>query len=320
MREKIVTAAVADIGGTQIKLALVSNNKIVAEAVCGSDASLGLKPKLSVIGEGFCAMLRESKLSLTDCAAIGFGFPGVVDPRRKKVIATYGKFDDAPSLDLSSWANTEFGLPFVIESDARAALQGERVAGAGKDCADLVMITLGTGIGSAAVVQGQMLYGAHLQAGILGGHSTIRAGGPKCSCGNFGCAEALASSSVLNLRYREHRLCRSSALSECGLITYQDVFRLASVGDQCAAELKAEAIDVWAAAIVNLIRAYDPERVIVGGGIMNGAHAFFEELVEQVHASSHAPRSRIEIAPAQLGTRAGVIGMANFAENARGNP
>jgi glucokinase len=309
-----VIAAVADFGGTQIKLALVSNNKTVAEGVHSSDANLGLGAKLSDIADSFFAMLRENNLSLEDCAGIGFGFPGVVDPRQKRVLTTYGKFDDAPSLNLSKWASIKFGLPFVIESDSRAALQGERVAGAGRGCDDVVMITLGTGIGSAAVVQGQMLYGVHLQAGILGGHSTIRVGGPKCSCGNLGCAEVLASTAVLNLRYRQHRLYGSSDLRECGTINYEDVFRLTSIGDHCAAELKAEAIRVWAAAIVNLIHSYDPERVIVGGGIMSGAHAFFEELVEQVRASAHTPWGHIEIAPAQLGTRAGVIGLANLVE------
>jgi glucokinase len=310
-----VIAAVADIGGTRIKLALVANNKIIAEAEYSSDPAMGLKAALSDMAARFSTMLRNTALSPQDCAGIGFGFPGLVDPRQKRVLTTYGKFDDAPTLDLPNWAKSEFDLPFMIESDSRAALQGERVAGAGRNCDDVVMLTLGTGLGTAAIVQGQMLYGAHLQAGILGGHVTVQVGGPKCICGNLGCAEALASTAVLHSRFHQHELSGSSALRECGTISYEDVFRLAVLGDRCAIELRAEAISVWAAAIVNLIHSYDPERVIVGGGIMSGANSFFDDLVGWVHKLAHTPWGRVEIVPAQLGTRAGVIGLASLVEN-----
>ena len=314
-------AAVADIGGTRIKLALVADSKTIAEAECSSDPAMGLKAKLSDMAIAFSAMLHNAALSPRDCAGIGFGFPGVVDPHQKRVLTTYGKFVDAPTLDLPNWAKSEFGLPFTIESDSRAALQGERVAGAGRNCDDAVMLTLGTGLGTAAIVQGQMLYGAHLQAGILGGHVTVQVGGPQCSCGNLGCAEALASTAVLHSRFLQRDRSGSSALRKCGTVSYEDVFRLAALGDHCAMELRAEAISVWAVVIVNLIHSYDPERVIVGGGIMSGANAFFDDLVGRVHKRAHTPWGRVEIVPAQLGTRAGVIGLASFVEkHARENP
>src|SRR5262249_29473232 len=124
-------------------------------------------------------------------------FPSLIDSRTGRVLAAYGKYADAPQIDLPQWSRKTLRLPLIIENDARMALLGEWQAGAGRGCDDLVMVTLGTGIGTAALIEGIVVRGRHGQAGVLGGHLTVQQDGRQCTCGNRGCAEAEASTSVL---------------------------------------------------------------------------------------------------------------------------
>ncbi len=211
-------------------------------------------------------------------------------------------------IDLRKWARGEFGLDLVIENDARAALVGEWQAGAGKGWDDLVGITLGTGLGTAAIMNGQLVRGKHGQAGVLGGHFTVQSGGRLCTCGNRGCAEAESSTSVLQQIVCEHPGFSNSRLRGLDRIDYAGLFRLAREQDSCAMEIRSRTIGVWAAMVVNLVHAYDPERVIIGGGVMAGAEDFFADLVELVRALAHTPWGTVEIVPAQLGDDAALIG------------
>jgi glucokinase len=170
------------------------------------------------------------------------------------------------------------------------------------------MVTLGTGLGTAALINGHILRGRHGQAGVLGGHFTIRQGGYLCTCGNRGCAEAEASTSVLPLIARADFAFSASTLQRLVVIDYSSVFRLAREGDRCAMALRTRAIEVWSALIVNLIHAYDPERVIVGGGIVAGAEDFFADLERQIHLHAYTPWGRVQIVPAQLGDAAALFG------------
>jgi glucokinase len=225
-----------------------------------------------------------------------------------RVLAAYGKYEDAPHLDLPQWARDTLGLPLVMENDARMALLGEWKAGAGQGSNDLVMLTLGTGIGTAAIVEGTLVRGKHGQAGVLGGHLTVRYGGRRCTCGNCGCAEAEASTIVLPQLASEHHDYSKSLLREATNIDYSTVLRLAGERDACAVALRAHTVKVWSAAIVNLIHSYDPERVIIGGGIMAGEDAFFPDVVRTVLAHAHTPWGRVDIVPAKLGDAAALIG------------
>ena len=89
---------------------------------------------------------------------------------RRRILSTSSKYDDGPEIDLVAWARAELDLPLRLENDARTALLGERYAGAGQGCDDIVMMTFGTGIGGAAMIGGRLLHGKHFQAGCLGGH------------------------------------------------------------------------------------------------------------------------------------------------------
>jgi glucokinase len=307
--------AVADIGGTVIKLGLFQNGQILVRRALPAESHAGLARQLPQIAGSWRAMLDESETATDEIAAIGVSFPSIIDPVSSRVVDAYGKYADAPLLDLQEWARAEFDAPLFIDNDARLALLGEWRAGAGRDCDDLVMVALGTGLGSAAVVQGHLLRGRHGQAGILGGHWSIDPNGNTCACGNIGCAEAHASTLALPGLAMAHPGFGTSALKRADIIDYMTVFNLARQGDACAMALRAQSIAIWATMIVSLIHAYDPQRVIVGGGITSGSADFMDDLVALVLARAHTPWGEVQIVRAELGDDAALIGAGILARD-----
>ncbi len=297
-----------DWGGTQLKLGVVRDGRVLAQTVEPSHSELGLAVRLPVIAAAWRRLLTGLELAPRDCAGIAVAFPSLVDNRSGRVLVDYGKFSDAPRLDLRAWAEREFGLPLAIENDARLALIGEWRQGAGRGCDNLVMITLGTGLGVCAVVEGRLLRGPHGQAGVLGGHITVRHGGRLCGCGNRGCAEAEASTSRLREIAAEMPSFHRSALRLAEPLDYAAVFRQAAAGDPCAVALRAHSFEVWGALTVSLIHLCDPERVILGGGIMAAADVVLPALAEHVRSHAHTPWGQVRVVASALGDAAALVG------------
>jgi glucokinase len=200
-------------------------------------------------------------------SGVGIAVPGVVDGGARMVSAA-AKYDWAMGQDLTAWGRAAFGVATVMENDARAALVGEMTFGAARDTADAVMMTFGTGIGVAALVDGVVLRGDRGHAGILGGHLTVDLDGPPCVCGNIGCAEAVASAWALRRDASDNpRLARALRGSpQSGLAALFDTREHPDV-----AATFARFVDAWVAAVVNAIHAFDPTVVIVAGGAMQSA-------------------------------------------------
>lgn len=303
----MITAAV-DIGGSRIKLALVREGALLIQDCIEARSPERLVLQLPRIAQALRQLCEQLGMSLKDCCYLGMAFPSLVDIETGRVLTAYGKYADAPEIDLSRWARERLGLSLVIENDARVAQLGEWRGGAGRGCDDFVMVTLGTGLGTSALVYGRLIRGRHGQAGVLGGHFTVRPGGRLCSCGNRGCVEAEASTVVLPEIARAQPAFQSSGLKELDVIDYAAVFRLAKEGDACARALRTHTLEIWTAWMVSLIHAYDPERLVVGGGIMAGADGFFPELQQRVLAQAHTPWGQIDLCPAELGDAAALVG------------
>ncbi len=300
-------ALACDLGGTRIKLGVVRDARVLAHTVEPANSKAGLKPQLPVLRAVWLRLLADLNLTLADCAGITLSFPSLVDPRTATVLAQYGKFDDATGFDFRAWARAEFGLPLAMENDARMALVGEWQVGAGRGCDDLAMITLGTGLGTCAIMQGRLLRGRHGQAGVLGGHVTVRYGGRLCVCGNVGCAEAEASTACLREVIAASPQCRNSAFAAGERLDYADIFRAAAQGDPCATALRDHSLSVWGAMAVNLIHAYDCELLILGGGIMGSAEVILPAISEYVWRHAKTPWGRVRIVPSTLGDHAALV-------------
>lgn len=302
-----MTILACDLGGTRMKIGIVRAGRVLASTVEPAHGRLGLAPQLPALAAGWRRLLAEANLEPADCAGITVAFPSLVDPASGRVLSHQGKYADAPGIDLRAWAGDEFGLPLAIENDARMALIGEWQAGAGLGCDNLVMVTLGTGLGVCAVIEGRVLRGRHGQAGVLGGHLTVRVGGRRCGCGNVGCAEAEASTSVLGEIAATLPGLADSALAQVAPLDYAAVFRLAAEGDACAVALRAHSLQVWSALVVNLIHAFDPERVVLGGGIMASGEVILPAVRDYVARHAHTPWGHVAILPSKLGSEAALV-------------
>jgi glucokinase len=297
----------ADMGATRIKLALVDSGRVLARDVIPAHSDKGLRPRLSAIEEALHRLCESAGVRLPSCDGFGVSFPSLVDVRSGRVLAEYGRYSDVVQLDLREWARDRLGLFAAIENDARMACIGEWRYGAGRGCPNLVMITLGTGLGTGAIIEGRVLRGKHGQAGCFGGHLTVRHGGRLCACGNTGCAEAEASTAFLTQLAAETPGWDESALKNEPMLDYAAVLRLAAQGDPCARKILDHSLSVWGSLAVNLIHAYDPELVILGGGIMAGADLLLPAIRNYVETHAHTPWGKVRVEASQLADDAGIV-------------
>ena len=301
-------AIAIDLGGSHATLALVAGSQILATDEIAMDAAHDLRPALDTFSRTIRGLLQRASLQPSECLGIALGFCGLADARTGRVVSTNKKYEDAPGIDFTGWATQEFNLPFAIENDARMALLGERHAGVARGIDNLVMITLGTGIGGAAMIEGRLLRGRHSQAGCLGGHLPAKVGGRLCTCGAIGCMEAEASGWSLPLLAREWKGFEESALSKEDAINFRAVFQLAESGDRVAREIRDYCLQVWANAAVGLIHAYDPECIVIGGGVMRSASVIVPYIQEFTDKHAWTPWGKVKILAAQLGNNAGLFG------------
>jgi glucokinase len=303
-----VTTLAIDLGGTRIKVGVIADGVVVARDILAAHSQDKMSAQLDTIAGILREHCERLRVDRTAVHGVVVGFPGLVDDAGQHVTATYGKYDDARSIDFIAWARRHFGVPALLENDVRIALLGERTHGAGRGCDDLVMVTLGTGFGAVAMIAGKLLRGRHGQAGVLGGHFTVNVNGRLCSCGNIGCAEAEASTAYLPAIARAQPAFSASALASEPSLSYAAVFHHAAAGDASAMAIRDHSLKVWGAQIVSLIHAYDPARVIIGGGVMASAAAILPFLQGYVRRHAHTPWGVVDIVAAQLGDDLGLLG------------
>jgi glucokinase len=301
-------ALAVDLGGSHATCGLVENRTVVRAKTLTMEATRGLASVLPLLADALRVVLREAGSGPSECSGLGFSFCGLVDHANARVISTNAKYDDAPSLDLRGWCESSLGVPLKIENDARMALLGESYAGAAKGFEDVVMLTLGTGIGGAAMIQGKLLRGKHSQAGCLGGHLPVLFNGSLCTCGAIGCAEAEASGWSLPEVCRKTPGFTSSPLSSENPITFERLFHYADAGDSLAVQVREHCLAVWAVLIVGLIHAYDPEVIVLGGGVMQRASAIIPFLQDYVNRHAWTPWGKVSLHCALLGNQAALLG------------
>ncbi|MCT2564184.1 ROK family protein [Chryseobacterium herbae] len=293
-----------DMGGTMIKIGIVKEDIIMSSTSISADSGNGLRQRLPHIEGAVKDLMAQENLSCKDIAGLGIASPGIIDSNRKKILSIDKKFGDAPGIDLEDWCRRTFDLSFCIENDARAALLGEWKYGRATDLDNVVLMSLGTGVGSAAIVEGQLLRGKHFTAGILGGHFVINYKGEVCNCGNKGCVETEASTWKLN---SNHKL---------PLSDYKAVFQLAEEGDSAALAIRDQSLEVWAACAINLIHAYDPEIIILTGGIMGSGSHIIPYIRQQTEKHAWTPWGNVKIEAAAFPSSSALYGM-NYLVNSQ---
>jgi glucokinase len=303
-----VKALAIDFGGTHATCGLVEDQTILACESLDTNRAKSLRAALPAIEEVFRKLVKRQSLTFHNFSGIGVGFAALVDSRAGRILSTNGKYDDAKNIDLAAWSREAFGLTLRIENDARMALLGECYGGAARGFSDVVMMTLGTGIGGVAMIEGKLLRGKHSQAGCLGGHIPVLFDGRPCTCGAIGCAEAEASGWALPGIVRDWPRASASALSKYPNIEFKDLFKEATNGDDVALAIRDRCLKVWATDAVGLVHAFDPDLIVIGGGVMESADVIIPAIESHVQKHSWTPWGKVQVKRAELGNNAALVG------------
>lgn len=295
-----------DFGGSRIKLGLVSDGRVMVSEIVPIHTGLQMNEALGQIFPAITALLKQS---VEPVKGIGIAFPGLVDPEKKRIVSINDKYPDAGTFDFGHWAREMYGLPVEIENDANAALLGETTFGCAAGATDAVMLILGTGVGTAALMDGRLVRGKHFQAGCMGGHFVVHPGGRACTCGGHGCVEAYASTWALPNLAREQPDFPQSGLSTETMMDFKILEKWVNRRDPLALRLLAEMNACWGACLVSLVHAYDPEVLILSGGVIKFGDKVVTPLSEAVRKDVCAGSVTLKILVAQNPEQSVLLGL-----------
>jgi glucokinase len=244
------------------------------------------------------------------------GAPGPLDTKRGIVLLTPNL--GWVNMPLRQLIHDRLGLPAALDNDANCAVLGEWWVGAARGARHAIGITIGTGIGGGLIIDGQLYHGASDVAGEIG-HTTIDTEGRRCKCGNYGCLEAYASGPNIALRAveemeagAESRL-RALVGGDLSKITAQTVYQAAADGDELALEVVNDTAKFLGVGIGNLLNVFNPEVVVVCGGVTLAGDHLFEPLRREVARRAFKPAvNACRIVPGELAGTAGVYGAAKI--------
>jgi glucokinase len=297
-----------DLGGTLIKIGLLKDGELIDRKEIPAQSAFGLNSQLPELELVINQILFLNLVQKDAVLGIGFSFAGLVDSIANRILSTNQKYDDGPETDLVGWALEKWNWPLFAMNDARMALLGEWQHGAGKGCSDLVMVTMGTGIGSAVLIGEKLLIGKHFQAGNLGGHFVVNHKGSLCTCGNIGCVEAEASTWRLPSLLKEHPKFSESSIRNEEVLDFRALFNHAGNNDRVAKEVLEHCLSAWTAGIITMIHAFDPEMIILSGGIMKSAEVIVPALQEKVNQLAWTPWGKVKLVEAKHPDSAALYG------------
>jgi glucokinase len=308
-----------DVGGTKILNALFSPaGKMLASVVHPTLPDKGVSAVIERLCRNVDKFLEENNLRTSQLAGIGIACAGGIDTGRGVVVTPSPNLPDWADVPLEEILCQRFGVEVFVINDASAAALGEHRYGAGKGVKNLVLFTLGTGIGGGIIVDGKLYLGAVGGAGELG-HMTVEANGPRCGCGNTGCLEMLASGraierdAISRLRQGAKSALSKMVKGDIENVTAAQVGVAARNGDPLACDVLSKAAYYLGIGMVNVVNIFNPEMVIIGGGMAELGDMLIEPGRRMVAERTFSVSSRaVRIVTALLGNEAGVYGATAF--------
>ncbi len=290
-----------DLGGTQLKYGLINESGVLL-----------LKDKAPTpptIG-GLMGLLEAlwndlQKKEAPNIKAVGFGFPGIYSLKEKKIFQS-PNYADLDNFDLYPAISRFIKVPFWVDNDANMAAFGEWKWGAGRGVSNMILLTIGTGIGGGIILDGKLLQGSCGYAGEIG-HIVVNPGGARCKCGIQGCLETEASAPAIVRKYAAFQKTKET-------VTAEDIYHRARQGEEAARRAFAQAgyhLGIGLGMVINLL---NPEKIILGGGVMTTGEFLLGATLEEVQKRSYkASYACCVIEKASLGNDAGLIGAASWA-------
>ena len=308
-----------DIGGTNVPAAIIDENGVILHTINKKTMAEGgpdvviqrIVDSINELAQYFDDKIKDGKI-----IGIGIGAPGTLDHKNGQIIT---------SPNLSHWRNiplvekirSQIKMPVFIDNDANCAAIGEHWIGAAAGAENVILLTLGTGVGGGIIINNKIYRGSHGTAGELG-HITISAKGNKCACGNFGCLEAYASANATASRAKE-RLKREDVASSLQTkklsdITAHEIFQHAEQGDRFAQSILTESGAFLGIGIATFANTFDPDIIIIGGGFSSAGKYLIPAAIDEAYKRSFkSVMDNIKITTAKLGNDAGIIGAAKLA-------
>lgn len=309
-----------DVGGTKIMTTIFSaEGRILARDICPTPANEGADAVIEQLKSAIGHILERHETSASKLAGIGIACAGGIDSERGIVIKSSPNLVGWNNIPLRDIIQEQFQVDTFVLNDASSAALGEQRFGAGQGVRNLVLMTLGTGIGGGFVIDGHLYLGARGCAGEIG-HMTVDENGPACGCGNHGCLEVMASGGAI-AREAGRRISggEPSSLTEAvggklENITGEQVAAAAEAGDALAGDVMARAAHYLGVGMINMVCIFNPEMIILGGG-MAGLDSLYvaparKLLMERGYSMS---TQQLRIVTARLGNEAGVYGAAAYA-------
>ena len=301
-----------DLGATHYNM-LVTDfaGRILNEAEARLDIRMDPETYLQKIDTAVQTMLADAQLSLNDVLAIGMGVPGPISSAAGMVIAPpiMPGWDKYP---IRANAQTLWNHPVSLNNDAELGALGEWAHGAGRGERHLAYIKVGTGVGAGLLLDGRIFHGATGCAGEIG-HVTVRDDGPLCTCGNYGCLEAMAGGGAIAKRAREAILAgkrtQLASMRPVDEITARDVAHAARLGDLVAQQIMAEAGGYLGIGIASLVNVFNPSMIVIGGGVAQVGDLLLDPIRQVVHDRSlRSAAQAVRITAAVLGRRSTSMG------------
>lgn len=290
-----------DIGGTKVALAIVdTEGKILEQTKISTDLTISPRAMIDRISQEVKRLLELSAVAREEVVGIGIGAPGPLDSKNGMITCppNLPSWTDIP---IVKWLQETWDMPIVLENDANAAVLAEKWLGAAQDNENFIYMTVSTGIGSGIFVDGKLLHGQKGNAGDIG-HTVVDPSFGKCTCGQYGCLESIASGTAIAKR--------GSEIVGKELST-KAVFALYEEGHKEIVELIDKIFRVLGVACVSLINTFDPEKIVIGGGVSKVGDLLFNPIRAYVGDFALNPTGRqTEIVPAKLDQEAGVVGAA----------
>ena len=318
-----------DLGGTNIKAGVTDEQgHVLSKVSIPTEAENGPDVVITNMARAARMVTEQAKIKMSQVDYVGVGAPGPID-FDQGVVRMAPNLPGWTNIPLQGRIAEELGRPAMLENDGNAAAFGEYWAGAGrqsdKDVKHLIMLTLGTGVGSGLVVNGKVVHGADGNAGE-GGHIIVQPNGRQCGCGQRGCLETYGSASYTGQRAAEavrdstEETSLRPPFDKGDKITAKMVFDHAKAGDKLAQRIVEETVMYLSIGCVTLCRLFDPQLIVFAGGMILAGDFLFDQLRAEFHRQSwRILKDHVEIVPSTLGNDAGFIGAAAVAWDAHQN-
>lgn len=307
MNQKNVRIGI-DLGGTYIKVGVLgADGSVLAKNQIETRAERPWQEIIERMAYAVSLVSKEAGVQKRDICQIGVGCPGTIDTKTGTVL--YSNNIVWENVPLAAQLSKHCECEVQVANDADCATMGEFYAGAAKGCRSVVLLTLGTGIGSGVILDGRLIAGTEL------GHRMLKKDGMLCSCGRRGCLEAYISSSVLisqAMTLRAEAAKKSGAALDEHVLSVRGIFEGAKKGEPVASQIVDNYIDALADGIADVIHSYWPDKILLGGGISESRDILLPKLQSMVpgRVFGQSRYKRCEIEAATLGNDAGWIGAA----------